>query len=99
MPKTLSDEESLPGDGPRPINLRRSGHLPGSEPPYGRCLCCCCDGAGEGVAGGSLAACHHIMVKQESLSLTAWDDLAAAAGLLDRRQASFAALPGYLLCF
>lgn len=45
MPKTLSDEESLPGEGPRPINLRRSGHLPGSEPTYGWCLCCCCGGA------------------------------------------------------
>lgn len=56
MPKTLSDEESLPGDGPWPIHLRRSGHLPGSEPTYGRCLCCC-GGGGEGsgrcVCGGS----------------------------------------------
>ncbi|TNN25995.1 hypothetical protein EYF80_063869 [Liparis tanakae] len=37
MPKTLSDEESLPGDRPWPIHLRRSGHLPGSEPTYGVC--------------------------------------------------------------
>lgn len=35
MPKTLSDEESLPGDRPRPINLRRSGHLPRSAPTCG----------------------------------------------------------------
>lgn len=53
MPKTLSDEESLPGDGPRPINLRRSGHLPGSEPTYGWCLCCCCGGA---LWGGQVGA-------------------------------------------
>lgn len=32
MPKTLSDEESLPGDRARPINLQRSGHLPRSQP-------------------------------------------------------------------
>lgn len=36
MPKTLSDEESLPGDRPRPINLQRSGHLPRSEPTCSR---------------------------------------------------------------
>jgi len=41
MPKTLSDEESLPGDRPWPIHLRRSGHLPGSEPTYGRRVCVC----------------------------------------------------------
>lgn len=51
MPKTLSDEESLPGDRPRPINLRRSSHLPGSEPTYGWCLCCCCASDGWGVWG------------------------------------------------
>lgn len=78
MPKTLSDEESLPGDGPRPINLRRSGHLPGSEPTYGWCLCCCCGGACWG-GGGKLARCHDITVEKEnSFSPTGGYDLEAS---------------------
>lgn len=67
MPKTLSDEESLPGDGPRPINLQRSGHLPGSEPTYGWCLCCCCGGAWGG--GASWHAAMTLWWKRKTVSL------------------------------
>lgn len=68
MPKTLSDEESLPGDRPRPINLQRSGHLPGSEPTYGWCLCCCCGGGGGGI-GKSPRHCGDIGKQRVPLCL------------------------------
>lgn len=64
MPKTLSDEESLPGDRHRPINLQHSGHLPRSEPTYGLCLCCRHGSSG----GGGISELYGEVGKRRSLS-------------------------------